>query len=744
MKLKRRKLVSTFVFLSLVTIVVLVTPKISSPKSENEFSKVTCRKIEMWEIKYAPTGKLLEKYVYVRFEIYNNGSSPVRLRLVDRIEMINSSTLSVLYGTPLPSIIENFGNITRLIWENVTIEAKKTVRYHYTAESLRNPPVAVNMTLSVNGETAKVTEAELLYFMKANLLDTLSFRLTMQNKLQPLYIADNRTAVQTLFCTINLALSNDYFSGIKTSPEANSTSTLADKTVITWITFLGNDSQTLEASADVIDVGSWGEVIIDPIVIQVSSSSETLKTYFRNMVNNLDFSIELMERFVTSSEELSNQTLQMGRALEGIAEATGQIKENSTLLADSLLLVSSSLQMADSTLEFSQKCIQLANSSLTEFMNAPETITFLNSNPHLKAYLNHTLGNLTLAYISLDALRKGNETVPSINEIANIIYEIAQNVSLTGTVIENITIQLQGLAQSLYGISHGANQTKMELEPSLDKLKKEKIALEDTLLILDSKAMIPFDLEIQLENEIPPSLIVQPPIIEKLENSTWAVTTINVSNPASHSRMIYSLSIHLKAGTTVLQPEIEVYINGKWNSIEPSLLGLKYDEKNGTLYVLPWIQLNASSSVNMLVDWAGRPIRLIVKGENEPKVNIEIDYAELYEKIEIVSTEGQTSCSLLQPHLLIKNATTPQPPSPPPPPEKTMFDILMEYLQKPQTWLLIVLSIILVITCYQVAKKVKKQRALRARREKAGGIEEDAAVERLLKEIEEMERELKS
>lgn len=633
MKPKQLFIISILVgMLSLATALASPVLRAYSVNDENKVSEVVCRKTELWEVKYSPTGKLLEKSVYVRFEIYNNGSFPVRLRIVDRLELINSSTLSVLYGTPTPTFMESFGNISRIVWENVTLEAGKTVRYHYTAESLRSSPISVNMTLLVNGKKAKVTEAELIYFTKANLSDTVSFKLTLQNNLQPLYVADNRTAIQPLFCTVSLALSNDYFSGIKTSPKVNSTSTLADKTVITWITFLGNNSKTVEASADVIDVGSWGEVVIDPIVIQVSSSSETLKTYFENMVNSLNFSIELMENFISNSDRLSNQTHQIAKALE----------------------------------------------------------------------------------------------------------EIASKIEQSG--MPDIAEQLRQLVQSLYQISAGADQTRIELESSLSELKRERTDLKDVLLTFNSKIMVSFDLEIRPENGADFPLTVQPKI-EKLGDNGWAVTAINVSNPAGNDRFLYGLSIQLKTGDTLLEPQVETYVNGKWSLVESKKLGLEYYERNRTLYTFPWIRLNSSSTANLLLDWAGRPLRLKLKCESEPEASVKIDYAELHDWVEVTATEAQTSYSILQPHLIIRNATTPKTPTPPPSPEKNLLDILTEYLQRTETWLTIILFLT-VLTCYKVFRKAKKQRALKTMQKRATVIE-DADVERLLKEIKEMEKRLK-
>ena len=736
MSIKRLACFSVFfvLFFALFSPVIV---RVSGGDVTNGSSRIICRRTELWEMQCAPNGRLLEKSVYVRFEVYNNGSSPVRIRIVDRIGYINVSTLSVLYGTLEPSKTENFGNITRIIWENVTVGARKTLRYHYTAESLKAPPVAVNMTLLVNGKPAEITETELIYFTHANISDTLSFQITLQNILKPLYIAENRTAVQPLFCTVSVALSTNYFSGIKTSPKSNSTSTVADKTVMTWMTFLQNNSHTLEASADIIETGPWGEVALDPISIQVSSSSETLETYFENMVSNLNFSIELMENFIASSKELSNQTRQMGEALEGIAQATQEMSGNTTLLVDSLMLTASSIEMADDMLNESQTCLKRANETLVQF---------LDSHPEFTAQILPAVINLTSAYMLIDGVRKGYEydgiIVPGLSQIADALYNIAQNVSLTGTVMQNMTVQLNGLAEALHLISEEANQTKMELEPALNELKTEKASLEDTLLTFNSKVITPFNLEIQPQDETFPPLEIRSENItlEQLNSNLWAVTAINASNPTNHTQIVYCLSLQLKNETTNLEPKVEVYVNGEWQPTEKSLLGLEYDQHNQILYLSPWKKLNASSNVNVLVDWAGRPLRIKVKSENEPTVDINVDYAEMLENVE-TEAEGRTNYMLVQPHLIIKNFTTPEPPQPPPEPTKSLFDAITEQLQKPETWLVTTLILLSIIVCYRIIK-ARKERERRIMREESAVLEE-MEVERLLKEVEKLEKRLK-
>jgi len=689
-----------------------------------------CKKTETLNVKYAPTGELIDKLVSVRFEIYNNGSSPVTVNVIDRVENVNSSTISVLYGTPEYSKLERFGNVTKITWENVTVESGKSVRYQYSAESLIKPPIDVDVTLLLNGKPTNITKMDETYFINANLSDVVSIELKMKNAQTPLYIADNRTAVQPLLCTTSLALSDDYFSGIKSSPNPNSTTVFAGKTVMTWITFLGNETQTYNASATVSNVGSWGEITIDPITIQVSSSSETLKSYFTNMINGLNSSLELIRSFVNSSEVLSEQTLEMSKILKGVANGTESLG-NTTMLVNMLLLVSGGLKTADSTLSFAQESIIQANVSLVNFMFNNETVIFLQTHQQLNRYLVNAIANLTAAYKIIDMVRYGNATVPGLSQLADKISETAEIISSSGTVLQNMTKSLNELADSLFLISVSANETKLRLESSLKELNAEKTRLEDVLLTLNYKVVAHFNLEVKPE-EKEENYIWQSTI--KKVNGKWSVTAINISNPSGLNRTIYGLKLSIETNETV-KPFVEVSVDGKWQRpVDMKQLGITGNILNNTFYLTPKLKVKGNSTRNVLVDWLGRPIRIILDCEKKPDVSCEFDVASLYENIQIEPSEGQVSYTIAQPQLVVQNFTIPPIPKPETQP-KTLSEIIMEYLQKPEVQLVITLIVVSVIIIIGFSR----------RKRKVGGRESPeikAEVESLLKEIEKVRENL--
>jgi len=717
------------IFLTFASIEFAFQPlKVQGEESSVDTPYVICKKTELMEIRYAPTGDLLEKSVSVRIEIYNNGSSPVSLKVIDRVASINSSTLTVLYGTPEPTkMLKNFGNLTKLIWENVTVDGGKTVRYRYTAESLRKIPIEVNTTLLVNGKPAYINESSGIYSVNANLSDVIGFRLRIKNVQQPLYTSYNRTAVQPLLCTTSLALSNDYFSGIKTSPKANSTTALAGKTVMTWITFLGNETQTLNASASVTDVGAWGAVTLDPITIQISSSSETLKSYFENMISSLNYTIELMEGFADSSSELSTQTSEMAQALGEIANVTSELG-NTTALVQTLCLIGDMLKAANQTLWLAQTCLQLANISLTTFMSDNRTEEFLGNNSDLRVYLCNAVKNITSAYQIINTTRCGNETVLGLVQLAAMAYETAQAVNSTGTILsENVTDSLRKIEGGLSAIAISANQTKIGLEQSLSDLKSERTTLTDVLLTLNSKAILPFDPEIR---HIETENCTLTSIPKEIDNK-WSITAVNVTNPTNYSKIVYGVKLETNES---LNPSVEVFVDGSWQTPkEMEWLGITHNSTSKTFYLWPRVRIEPKSTVNVLVDWLGRPLRIILNCEEKPEVTVDVDTADLQERVEIEAVEAQFSCSIVQPQLIMNFTAPPPPPVANVTQAKSLAEILMEYLQKPEVQIAVLLIIAVIAVVAGVSKKRKMEKTKRLSAEKG-------EIETLLKEIDEAKK----
>ncbi len=593
--MKKQFLIFTVVLLAFSTCLNAALPsQIKTLKSPYGDGSIVCRKTEFIDIQYSPNGTLLSKRVSVDVEVYNNHSSPVVVDVIDRARCINTSTLSTLYDTPNFTRIEKFGNITKIIWENVSVNASKSIHYYYTAETFRKIPLTFNSTVYINGRKANITSSNGFFFVKANFSDTITLKLNITNIQENLFVNENFSVVPPLMCTISAAFSKDYFSGVESKPDANSTSFIGDKTVLTWILFLDENPAALEASASVVDVGDWGEAQLNPITIQISSSTEMLRTYFKKMQENLKYTLDLMESLV-----------------------------------------------------FSQDCIFHANSNLTQFLTDPQIMAVLAERPDLAQLINYTIANISIAY--------------------GIIEKLRQPIS---------------------------------------ELKEENLRLENMLLAIESNVNKPFKLEVNpsgtmVERSIDPNL-------EKLGEDLWALTSVNISNSANYNETVYGLAVQFEANESLLEPKVEVLVEGEWQKPQHMFeLGIKYESKTKTLYFEPWIEISPNSTTNILVDWKGRPVRIIVESNVQPDVNLTIDEAVTMENVNVDFVESQTLCSLNQPYLLVQNITWKPPEKPSPPPEKTIWETIIEWFQNPLNlaFVAIILAILIIVSIYLKRRK---------------------------------------
>ena len=706
--MKKQFLIFTVVLLAFSTCLNAALPsQIKTLKSSYEDGSIICRKTEFIDVQYSPNGTLLSKRVSVDIEVYNNHSSPVVVDVIDRARCINTSTLSTLYDTPNFTRIEKFGNITKIIWENVSVNASKSIHYYYTAETFRKIPLTFNSTVYINGKKANITSSNGFFFVRANFSDTITLKLNITNIQENLFVNENFSVVPPLMCTISAAFSKDYFSGVESKPDANSTSFIGDRTVLTWILFLDENPAALEASASVVDVGDWGEAQLNPITIQISSSTEMLRTYFKKMQENLKYTLDLMENSTQVFEGLNSSTYEMHLATSELADA---IQQNTTQLLNNLTsflkFMKASLEGFDSSLAFSQDCIKNANTSLTQFLADPQIMAVLADRLDLVRLINYTIANMSIAYGVIEQVRFGNGTFGGLNELINQTELVLQSLTFANASTEIIVEGLYNISQGLYSISNFTCESVEELRQPISELKEENLRLENMLLAIESNVNKPFKLEVKPSGTMVERSINQN--LEKLGENLWALTSVNISNLANYNETVYGLAVQFEANESLLEPKVEVLVEGEWQKPQHMFeLGIKYESKTKTLYFEPWIEIPPNSTTNILVDWKGRLVRIIVESNRQPNVNLTIDEAVTMEDVNVDFVESQTLCSLNQPYLLVQNITWKPPEKPSPPPEKTIWETIIEWFQNPLNlaFVAVILAILIIVSIYLKRRK---------------------------------------
>ncbi len=715
--------------------------------ADNQKAQLFTRKNELTEVKYTPMGDPISKVTQIWFEVYNNGSQPTTVSIVDRIDSINASTLSVLYGTPKPDEVENFGNLTLILWENVWINTSSSVKYQYLAESLKEIPVIPNATLLVNGEQAIIQQEGELYIVNASVSDTITFEITVKNMIKKLY-TDRGAITPPIMCVITATLSSEYFSGLKTSPETNSTSVVAGKSIMTWLVFLDESPKTFTISGKVMKTGPWGDIPVDPISIQITPASTTLKQQLEKSIDGLDASITMLESFTEDSYKLSDAIYMMAEIAEDIANATSQTGEVDAGLVNTLNLIAQGIYAHCVLLNQSSGFLQTAITYINLFMSDNQTKTFLLTNPDLARYLNYAVTNMTAAAALIDKMRNGDpsQNLPGLYQLYNSTLQIVQALNSTTLSLDEIVQSLHRLAVGLHLISNVTREAGDEMKAPLEDMREEKMRLEDLMLICHFKGMAPYDIEVrshkyQRDYDIHVG-------VEPVNEALWAITNVDVTNPKNFTQIVYGVVIQLKIGQTPLQPShVEVYINETWqtfNRTDVTQLGLICDVTTGALYLRPRLKLNAAVTENVLVDWLNRPVRIFVKGENEPEVEVEIDVGVLPNEVYAEPAKGQDVYSVTQPHLLVQKIPWGEPPPPSPPPPKSWIQILMENLQRPEIQLLVItLAAVTISLTGGFFLKGKRERRKIAEKGIIAAAAEKITTADLLREIDQMEKALR-
>lgn len=370
-----------FLMILLLSVISLAPAQIVQGSSlldntDNLEPNLLVEKNELIEAKYSPMGDVTSQMIRTWFEIYNNGSHSSTMDVIDRIDSINASTLNVLYGTPRPTRLETFGSLTRVTWGGVTIKPDSRIKYEYVANCLREISVKVDEKILVNGEPAKIGRLGEIYTIDANVSDVITLRVTLENNSQKFY-TNKGVVLPPVPCIVSAMLSEDSFSNLKTEPETNSTSTLAGKSVMTWYVLLEESLVNFTISAKISKASTWGEVVIDPISVQIPSDTSLLEEQLEGAIDSIDASIDMTEEFMEAIQGfggafsgISKALKQIAKAIDGVILGLEQIRKAVPPISKALNPIIKALDQIEGSLYKLSSGLASASSSTRESANA--------------------------------------------------------------------------------------------------------------------------------------------------------------------------------------------------------------------------------------------------------------------------------------------------------------------------------------------------------------------------------------
>ncbi|MEM2493933.1 MAG: hypothetical protein QXQ27_01170 [Nitrososphaerota archaeon] len=488
-------------------------------KGEN-IGKIIIKKSKTIEISYDTEGFIKSKKIVITLKIDNKDVNRI-IDLIDRVENILPNTLTMLGGTPQPSMIENFGNITIIIWKNLKILSEETLTYEYSAETKENIPLDIEKKIYVNGKEAEKIYVKGTQFIKANVSDNILWSIKLKRKVNRI-LSGKTYVLEPLLVTVTLSLDEKTFSSIRTNPEANTTITLAGTNRISWLILLRENEVTLNLTAKVASVGTFGVVSIDSMLVQISENQEMVLKQIDSNIKSLEISKEAYDKIYLSSIKMRSSLEEVSKALNSLNSGLSSIIDKSSTISyglkksiDSLKMLSNaSNKLVDEGLEGIFSGVNVTKYAMENIEEALNATKLINENilngldamasgyPSIISALEVIRSNLNATILALNGLNQGitlainyeNTAItilqPLLNypDVQNIVKNALSNLTISQGILQqmknNMTLMTTGLKMIVSNMGQlidGMKQASSGINAIRDGLKTSNSIIEKTL-----------------------------------------------------------------------------------------------------------------------------------------------------------------------------------------------------------------------------------------------------------------------
>ncbi|MEM2263927.1 MAG: hypothetical protein QXX03_01850 [Nitrososphaerota archaeon] len=488
-------------------------------KGEN-IGKIIIKKSKTIEISYDTEGFIKSKKIVITLKIDNKDVNRI-IDLIDRVENILPNTLTMLGGTPQPSMIENFGNITIIIWKNLKILSEETLTYEYSAETKENIPLDIEKKIYVNGKEAEKIYVKGTQFIKANVSDNILWSIKLKRKVNRI-LSGKTYVLEPLLVTVTLSLDEKTFSSIRTNPEANTTITLAGTNRISWLILLRENEVTLNLTAKVASVGTFGVVSIDSMLVQISENQEMVLKQIDSNIKSLEISKEAYDKIYLSSIKMRSSLEEVSKALNSLNSGLSSIVDKSSTISyglkksiDSLKMLSNaSNKLVDEGLEGIFSGVNVTKYAMENIEEALNATKLINENilngldamasgyPSIISALEVIRSNLNATILALNGLNQGitlainyeNTAItilqPLLNypDVQNIVKNALSNLTISQGILQqmknNMTLMTTGLKMIVSNMGQlidGMKQASSGINAIRDGLKTSNSIIEKTL-----------------------------------------------------------------------------------------------------------------------------------------------------------------------------------------------------------------------------------------------------------------------
>ncbi|MEM2209275.1 MAG: hypothetical protein QXM32_03490 [Nitrososphaerota archaeon] len=505
--------------LFLIIFLLISLLSINFVKGEN-IGKIIIKKSKTIEISYDTEGFIKSKKIVITLKIDNKDVNRI-IDLIDRVENILPNTLTMLGGTPQPSMIENFGNITIIIWKNLKILSEETLTYEYSAETKENIPLDIEKKIYVNGKEAEKIYVKGTQFIKANVSDNILWSIKLKRKVNRI-LSGKTYVLEPLLVTVTLSLDEKTFSSIRTNPEANTTITLAGTNRISWLILLRENEVTLNLTAKVASVGTFGVVSIDSMLVQISENQEMVLKQIDSNIKSLEISKEAYDKIYLSSIKMRSSLEEVSKALNSLNSGLSSIVDKSSTISyglkksiDSLKMLSNaSNKLVDEGLEGIFSGVNVTKYAMENIEEALNATKLINENilngldamasgyPSIISALEVIRSNLNATILALNGLNQGitlainyeNTAItilqPLLNypDVQNIVKNALSNLTISQGILQqmknNMTLMTTGLKMIVSNMGQlidGMKQASSGINAIRDGLKTSNSIIEKTL-----------------------------------------------------------------------------------------------------------------------------------------------------------------------------------------------------------------------------------------------------------------------
>jgi len=321
------------------------------------------------------------------------------------------------------------------------------------------------------------------------------------------------------------------------------------------------------------------------------------------------------------------------------------------------------------------------------------------------------------AYEALLIVTDGYDNLPSLYQLYLYVDEVAKTLSLMAGNLEilapstsqineafaSIDVVLQNITETSNTIANLASNSSHAFSEQTEKIRQELYNLNSSLLAAEYYSRPFLGMPEARAKDQPPKFSARIGL-ERLNESFWAIQDIDFEHLSDGYDELTVYNVYLLFNVT----PTSIFVESRGQLFEnPANFGLKYDAENKVLALTPW--LNVNNSADILVDWMGNPIKILLKVNSEVGIDVQVDVATVLENS---TADVYSRCldTLNQPIIMTRRVEWNPLPPPPPTTEQGWQEVLLETLKRVEVQVLIftIAALMGIILLIHLERKKKK------------------------------------